>query len=81
MKVLGYLILIAATLGGVFLFIGWVQPATMPSDDPYDETFVAINQLLPQPMRDWACDQLAAEFGESAAPPPGCEDVWGPGRP
>ena len=68
-RILSIVLIIALA---VVLFIGgrWYAYVTNTSD-PYDEVGIELNRYVPEPLRQWGCDQLQANFA-GALPPYGC---------
>ncbi|WEK05026.1 MAG: hypothetical protein P0Y65_01885 [Candidatus Devosia phytovorans] len=50
---------------GIFGY--WVYYATS-AGDAFDSIGIEINNLMPQPLNDWACSQLYERFGDERAP-------------
>lgn len=50
---------------GIFGY--WVYYATS-AGDAFDSIGIEINNLMPQPLNDWACTQLYQRFGNERAP-------------
>lgn len=64
------LVLVAVMLGGYWVFL------TKTLDQPYDEIWIGLNSRLPEPLRAWACGDMAARLGPATVPPYGCEGLW-----
>ncbi len=62
------------TLGGRYYFY------VTNTDSPYDEVGIALNGIMPGPIRDWGCGRLKATFGTKALPPSGCDRPDAPGE-
>jgi hypothetical protein len=45
----------------------WIYYATSATD-AFDSIGIEINNLMPQPLNDWACGQLYQRFGTERAP-------------
>ena len=65
---LGVLVLFAV---GIFGY--WIYYATS-ANDAFDSVGIEINNLMPEPLNDWACTQLYQRFGDERAPF-GCVDT------
>ena len=68
-RILSIVLIIAVA---VVLLIGgrWYAYVTNTSD-PYDGVGIDLNMYMPQPLRQWGCDHLEANFPR-AIPPYGC---------
>jgi len=65
-RVVPFLVL-AAIMVGVVVYFNWYSHV-VGGEDPYDETFITINQYMPQQAKDWACGTLAERFPDSLPP-------------
>ncbi len=55
----------------------WLLYVTNTSD-PLDEVGIELNSRMPEPLRQWGCSQLKANFADRL-PPYGCSVVGGTG--
>lgn len=70
-------VLLLAVLGTFGL--RWVRYVTN-ADTPFDAVGIGLNARVPEPLRRWGCARLAATFGASTPPPPGCGAAGDPNR-
>ena len=63
--VLAFVAVIAIMVIGVFGY--WIYYATSASD-AFDSIGIEINNLMPEPLNTWACEQLYQRFGDERAP-------------
>jgi hypothetical protein len=68
---LGVVILLAIVVFGYWLY------ATYTIASAENETWIAINSNMPDPLRQWACTELSSRLGDTASvAPEGCADAW-----
>lgn len=63
--VIAFVGIIAVIVIGVFGY--WVYYATS-AGDAFDSIGIEINNLMPEPLNTWACEQLYERFGDERAP-------------
>jgi hypothetical protein len=66
---LGLVILVAILVFGYWLYATYTSPSTD------DKIWAQINSNLPDPLRQWSCEQLNSRMEEAEAPE-SCADVW-----
>ena len=68
-RILRLVVLMVVVIAGVLGF-NWYRYVTN-SESPYQEVGIELNSRMPDPIRQWGCDQLQATFA-GALPPYGC---------
>lgn len=64
--------LVAALIAIVLVIGGRWYAYVAYADDPFDEVGIALNSMMPTPIRDKGCEMLKARFEEKTLPPAGC---------
>ena len=60
-------VLALAVILAAMIYQFWYQFA-VNGNSPYDEIFIEINGVMPQPARSWACGKIAERFPGSLPP-------------